>query len=245
MNSARVKVSVGKNGYNNVHHRKIRCWLYSYAALDARVLLSIAAVLDQQLCDGVVARNHLRRARTRARAAAAAAERDAVAAREARAARAIAVASAASPKDQDDDDNGSVCSSSIGSTVDSRGRRYSASSTASGSDSDTHSSNKSNTEDEKQEKNAQQELQQVHCEYMQQQEDHDHDKLQQLMQTQPQELAAASEGFPTSDVGTSTPFQLDMHDTSTDDMEVQTIEAVPPGRHCYLPWGRDFSTDGR
>ena len=211
--------------------------LSSYAALDARVLLSIAAVLDQQLCDGVVARNHLRCARMRARAAAAAAERDATAAREAHAARAIAIASENSPKDRNDDENGSVCSSSIGSSVDSHGRRYSASSTVSSSDRGTDSSHHPNAE----EKDAHNELQQVHYEHMQQQEDDDHERLQAL-QNQLQQHTARSEECPTSETGDSTPCRLDMQD---DNADLHTIETVRPGRHCYLPWGIDFKTDDR
>ena len=86
---------------------------YSYAALDARVLLSIAAVLDQQLCDGVVARNELRRSCMRTLAPPA--ESVAAAAREAQDAQAPALA-LRNARDDTDDDNSSVCSDNSGRT---------------------------------------------------------------------------------------------------------------------------------
>ena len=98
-----------------------------YAALDARVLLSIAAVLDKQLAEGVKGRAKLKKARARAReaaeAAAAQAAAEAAAVVEAKAAeQAARVAAEAAAAVEDD-------SSSIGSSVDSQSRRYSASST--------------------------------------------------------------------------------------------------------------------
>lgn len=80
--------------------------LHSYAALDARVLLSIAAVLDQQLCDGVAARNQLRRVRARTRTAKATVTRDAGAYFTG------AVCSSASLASNEDADAASTCNSS-------------------------------------------------------------------------------------------------------------------------------------
>ena len=163
----------------------------------------------------------------RVRAVAVAAERNAVAAREALAARATTMARAKSQKARDDDD-GSVSGSTVGY------RRHSASSTASTSDSDADSINQSIAKDESEEKNARKELLQVHREHMHQQEDHDHTQLQLQ--------AAGTVECGTSEPGLSTPCQLDMHDDSTE-WELQTIEAVQPGLHCYLPLGEDFGSD--
>jgi ferredoxin-like protein FixX len=168
----------------------------------------------------------------RVRAVAVAAERNAVAAREALAARATTMARAKSQKARDDDD-GSVSGSTVGSPVDYH-RRYSASSTASTSDSDADSNNQSIAKDESEEKNARKELLQVHGEHMHQQEDHDHTQLQLQ--------AAGTVECGTSEPGLFTPCQLDMHDDSTE-WELQTIEAVQPGLHCYLPLGEDFGSD--
>ena len=206
--------------------------LCSYAALDARVLLSIAAVLDQQLRDGVTARNHLRRARTVSLAAAA--ERDAAAAR------AASLASINLPEGQDDD-TGSVSSSSFGSSADSHGRRYSESST--GSDSDSNSS-------------AQMMMPQVEEEHttenMEQGRDENasQEDREVPIQAQLQHAAAKYIDSGKSKTAMPAPDRLPECEASaqgelTDEQRfgfLETVEAVRPGLHCYLPPGKDFVT---
>lgn len=196
------------------------------------MLLSIAAVLDQQLCDGVTARNHLRRAR--ALSLAAAAERDAAAAR---AARAASIASI-NLTGGHDDDTGSVSSSSFGSSVDSHGRRYSASST--GSDSDSNSSAQKMTP-EVEDEHTKEEVEQGRHEQASQED------REVPIQAQLQHAAAKGIDSGTSKTVMSAADRLpeneegELTEEQGSDL-LETVESVRPWLHCYLPSGKDFVT---
>lgn len=247
------------------------CFDYSYAALDARVLLSIAAVLDQQLRDGVEARNQLRRARMRAHAAAVAAaaeaEQDAAAAHVASGDRTAAVAPVSAVQN---DNSNSDCRISLVSSVDSHGRRYSANSIDSGSDGDG-SGNSQQTDATKMEDervDAQEELEQTGAERVGQSapnpegfvtDPRDGQTSAQQGEQQPPhgmglfqgqlEKAQLQHTTVTEDVGicelpTAThkideSMELELAETGLDQ---QTIEVACPGLHCYLPWGKEFTS---
>ena len=229
-----------------------------YAALDARVLLSVAAVLDKQLSDGVAARNKLRTARARAHAAAVAAaakaaEEAAAAAQAVAEARAAAEAEAeakANAMEQDDDDGSD--SSSLGSSVDSHGRRYSASSADSlGTTMTSATTDAMDEEGEEVEAQVEQEENGVGlpASAMTPAADASDREPMQMGSSaaganiQEAPVCAAAEGkdrvqeyeAKTKRELMAMDFDLPMAPAA------QTVELVRPGVHCYLPTGKDLA----